>query len=93
MFNKTLAYLKQFDLNLWVLSIGWFVGAMGFAVSIPFIAIYFHSELGLSMSEIGIFFGAMAVVRAVFQAIGGEISDRMERRQLLIHTQSFKNRP
>jgi len=87
MIECLLAYLRQFERNLWVLCIGWFVGALGFAASIPFISIYFHKQLGLSMTQIGIFFGAMAVVRAVFQALGGELSDRMSRSKLLVHAQ------
>ncbi|MBD3256917.1 MFS transporter, partial [candidate division GN15 bacterium] len=55
--------------------------------SIPFIAIYFSGELDMSMTEIGIFFGAMAIVRSLFQAVGGELSDRMDRRDLLIVSQ------
>ncbi|UCD63264.1 MAG: MFS transporter [Candidatus Zixiibacteriota bacterium] len=69
---------------------GWFVSALGFAISIPFIAIYFHASLGMSMSQIGLFFGTLAVVRAVFQALGGEASDRIERNILLIYSQFFR---
>jgi MFS family permease len=83
MIRRSVGFVKQFEKNLWILSTGWFVSALGFAVSIPFIAIYFHAELGLSMSQIGIFFGAMAVVRSIFQAVGGEASDRIERLTLL----------
>ncbi|UCE23589.1 MAG: MFS transporter [Candidatus Zixiibacteriota bacterium] len=90
MFAKPVGFVKQFEKNLWILSAGWFVSALGFAVSIPFIAIYFHANLGLSMSEIGLFFGAMAAVRSVFQAIGGEVSDRIERNTLLIYSQIFR---
>ncbi|MCH7690989.1 MAG: hypothetical protein IIA17_08100 [candidate division Zixibacteria bacterium] len=64
-------FTKKFDKNLWVLSAGWFVSALGFALSIPFISIYFNARLGLSITEVGIFFGVMAIVRAVFQGIGG----------------------
>ncbi len=91
MVSKALHYVRQFEKNLWVLSFGWFVSALGFAVSIPFIAIYFHSHLELSMSQIGLFFGGMAIVRSVFQLLGGEISDRMERRVLLIYSQLFRS--
>ena len=90
MVKRVHRYLAQFQSTLWILSVGWFVGALGFAVSIPFISIYFYSELGLSMSEIGAFFGVMAIVRSVFQALGGEFSDRMERRYLLIHSQIIR---
>jgi MFS family permease len=90
MLSRPLRYARQFDISLWILSAGWFVSALGFAVSIPFIAIYFYASLGLSMSQIGFFFGAMAAVRSVFQAIGGEVSDRMERKTLLIYSQIFR---
>jgi len=87
MISKPVAYVRQFDRNLWVLCVGWFVGALGFAAAIPFLSIYFHNKLGMSMTEIGLFFGAMALVRAVFQAVGGEISDRMSRKDLLVYAQ------
>ena len=87
MLSAPLNYIRQFEKNLWILCFGWFVSALGFAVSIPFIAIYFHSTLGLSMSQIGYFFGALAIIRSLFQGLGGEISDRMDRRQLMIFSQ------
>ena len=87
MIGSTLGFFKQFNRDLWILAAGWFVGALGFGASIPFIAIYFHDVLGMSTTEIGLFFGAMAVVRSVFQAIGGEMSDRIGRVPLLIHSQ------
>jgi MFS family permease len=90
MISRAVNYVRQFDRNLWVLCVGWFVGALGFAAAIPFLSIYFHDQLGMSMTEIGLFFGAMALVRAVFQAVGGEISDRMSRKNLLVYAQIFR---
>lgn len=91
MFDRARAYVSQFDRNLWILSGGWFVSSLGFAVSIPFVAIYFHSDLNMSMSEIGLFFGLMAVVRSIFQAVAGELSDRVERRYLIIVAQTCRS--
>ncbi len=88
--SKMRSYLSQFNRSLWALSAGMFVSSLGFAVSIPFIAIYFRSQLGLSLSQIGLFFGAMAVVRAFFQISGGEFSDHVQRRSLLIYTQVLR---
>jgi MFS family permease len=88
--NKIVAYFAQFEPRFWVLSFGWFASALGFSVSIPFISIYFHSHLGLSIFQIGLFFGALAVVRSVFQIIGGEASDRIDRRFLLIDSQMIR---
>lgn len=87
MVARLFGYLRQFERDLWVLSFGSFVGALGFAAAIPFLSIYFHNSLGMSLTEIGLFFGAMALVRSVFQAIGGELSDRMSRKTLLVWAQ------
>ncbi len=91
MISRSITFFRQFDHNLWILCIGWFVGAMGFAASIPFLSLYFHDKLGMSIVEIGVFFGVMALVRSVCQAAGGELSDRVSRRQLLIHSQILRS--
>lgn len=46
---------------------------------IPFLSIYFHRELGISMSVIGAFFGLGAVLRAAPQPFAGWLSDRLGR--------------
>ncbi len=91
MSDRSQTFLGSFDRNLWILCIGWFVGTMGFAASIPFLSIYFHDRLGMSITEIGVFFGGMALVRSVCQAAGGELSDRMSRTHLLIHSQIIRS--
>ncbi len=83
-------YLAQFNRALGILCVGLLVNALGASLSIPFIAIYFHSQLGLSLSQIGVFFGAIAVVRAVFQVGGGELSDYIERRPLMVYLQVIR---
>lgn len=90
MITGSMKYIRQFNKDLWVLSFGWFVSALGFGISIPFISIYFHSRLGLTITQIGLFFGFMAVVRSIFQALGGEMSDHIERRHILIFSQLFR---
>lgn len=87
MFAPITRFVSRFNRNLWILSIGRFVGALGFAASIPFLSIYFNEQLHMSTTEIGLFFGGMAVVRASFQIVGGEISDRLGRSKLLVNTQ------
>ena len=84
MFDRIKTFAVQFPASFWVLCLGWFVSAFGFGVSIPFVSIYFHATLGISIAGIGLFFGFLAVVRSVSQLIGGEIADRMERRTLMI---------
>lgn len=83
-------YLSRFNRGMGILCVGLLVNALGASLSIPFIAIYFHSQLGLSLSRIGLFFGAMAIVRALFQIGGGELSDYIERRPLMIYLQVLR---
>lgn len=80
-------FFAGFNRSLWLLAAGWFVAALGFAAAIPFIAIYFHDQYGMSAMSIGIFFAVMAVLRSLFQAVGGELSDRIGRRGLMIISQ------
>lgn len=83
-------YLKKFPRTMWILALGWFIAAAGFASSIPFISIYFHEQLGMSPTQIGLFFGAMAIVRGVFQALGGELYDRAGARGILVNSQLIR---
>ncbi len=91
MLQRAQTFYRSFDQSLWILVSGWFVASLGFAASIPFLSIYFHSEMGMSTAEIGLFFGAQAIVRSVFQAVGGEMSDRVGRTWLLVHSQSIRS--
>ena len=91
MIKRAFDYVSQFNSSLWILSLGWLVSAIGFAASMPFIAIYFHDEFGFSMTDIGLFFGVMALLRSTFQAIGGEVSDRMERKMILVYSQYIRS--
>ena len=74
MISRSISFVRQFEKNLWVLSFGWFVSALGFAISIPFIAIYFHSELGISFSGLVVFLVVIGLVRSFFQ----ELSEHYE---------------
>ncbi len=90
MYDNLRAYITKFDRRLWILALGWVASAVGFSISIPFIALYFHSELGLSLIEIGLFFGVTAVIRASIQAIAGELSDRLGRYSLMVLAQLIR---
>jgi len=85
------AYFRKFDYRLWILAGGWVSSAMGFAIALPFLSLYFHSELGISLSGIGIFLGINAVVRSVFQALGGELADRLGRYPLMVTGQIVRS--
>jgi MFS family permease len=83
-------YFPDVGRDVWILALGWFVSAMGFAASMPFVSIYFSQTYDMSIGTIGLYFGALAVVRAGFQLIGGEFSDRLQRKSLLVHVQLWR---
>ncbi len=84
-------FIKKHDHRFWILLIGWFVSSVGFALAIPFISIYFHSELKMTLSQIGLFFGVAAIVRAVSQSFGGELSDKMGRHRIMVVAQLLRS--
>lgn len=83
-------FSSEYERDFWVLGAGWFLGAIGFAASIPFLSIYFQETLKMSTAAIGWSFGLMAVLRAGFQAVGGELYDRYGAREILIISQSAR---
>lgn len=73
----------RFDRRLWILSLGLGVSSFGGALTMPFIAIYLHAEQGLSLTQIGLFYTLLTVVRMASQMVGGEVSDHLGRGPLL----------
>ncbi len=69
----------ELDKRVYILSLGWVVSSAGFAMVIPFMSIYFHEQMGLSMSAIGLFFGFTTILRAAPQPVAGWLSDRIGR--------------
>lgn len=86
-----LAYFKKYDHRLWILCGGWVASSVGFSLSIPFVSLYFHSELGMSLTSIGLFLGVAAIIRAAAQGLGGELSDRFGRYPLMVHSQIVRS--
>ncbi len=83
-------FIRRFDHRLWILAGGWIASSVGFSLAIPFMALYFHDKLGLSLTFIGLYFGVAAVVRAVVQAMGGELSDKLGRYWLMVLAQFLR---
>lgn len=82
-----LEIFKKYDKKLWVLMGGLSITAMGFGAIVPFLSIYFHSTKGISMSAVGTFFLFASVARAFSQMIGGELSDHIGRKKILLWSQ------
>lgn len=79
--------LKKIDKRIASLMGGWLINSLGFGAVVPFMTVYFHSERGLAMRYISLFFLAAAICRTVAQSVGGTLSDYIGRRGLMIWSQ------
>jgi MFS family permease len=79
--------LKKIDKRMAPIMLGWMINSLGFGAIVPFMTVYFHTERGLAMRYISLFFLAAAVLRTLSQSIGGSVSDVIGRRGLMIWSQ------
>ncbi len=75
---------RSVDRRLWVLFVGEMIIAMGFSMFLPYLTIYFNSELGVSMTVIGLVWLVVGVMSALAGIIGGEMADRWGRKRGLL---------
>ena len=61
-------------------------GAMtaGYAISFPFLAIYLSTQRGVPVAWVGAFLAVSMLVASAAQFIGGEVSDAIGRRQVMV---------
>src|SRR3989441_12513641 len=83
--------LFQRDRRLLHLFLGRVLGSTGFSIVIPFLSLYLHGERGVPMTIVGgiFFFGALA--GAVGQVLGGELTDRVGRKPVIVGSQVVRS--
>ncbi len=70
--------------SFWILAATEGLMAAGYAVSFPFLAVYLNTQRGLPMSWIGVFLALSMLVSSAAQFAGGEVSDAVGRRKVMI---------
>ncbi|MCK4793942.1 MAG: MFS transporter [Desulfobacteraceae bacterium] len=76
--------LERFDTRIWVIAILYLFTAASFSLSLPFLALYLYQDRGISMTLVGIIILIGGVFSAVTHIMGGDISDRIGRRPILL---------
>ncbi|MBI4364022.1 MAG: MFS transporter [Candidatus Latescibacteria bacterium] len=82
--------LVQRDRRLLHLFLGRVLASTGFSIVIPFLSLYLHGERGVSMSLVGSIFFFAALTGALGQVVGGELTDRIGRKSVLVGTQLMR---
>ncbi len=78
--------LRKYDRRIWIIFCARMIAAFGFSVAMPYISLYFHIELGVPMKIVGTILMISAATGALAQIWGGEISDHLGRRSLMIYS-------
>jgi len=75
---------REYDRRIWVLFTSDLIVNIGFSVVMPFLALYLHGQLGISMSMVGLVYLTGALMAALGSLIGGELADRLGRRKVML---------
>jgi len=82
--GRVAAFLGRFDRGVWALVGVQLITAIGFSISLPYLSLYLNQQRGLSMTLVGTIMMMSALVAAVGRLAGGELSDRLGRRPVLL---------
>lgn len=82
--ERVIETLRHYDRRFWTLFFVQLIVAVGFGAAMPFVSIFLHNVLGVSMTYVGVIMLVSALVAAGGRIIGGEIADRVGRRPLII---------
>jgi MFS family permease len=83
--------LFQKDRRLLHLFLGRVLGSTGFSIVIPFLSLYLHGERHVPMTLVGGIFFVAALAGAVGQVAGGELTDRLGRKVVLVGSQLLRS--
>ncbi len=75
---------RGYSSDIWAVFFCRIMTAIGFSVSMPYLSLYFHNELGISMTIVGTILMSASIVGALLGVYGGELSDRMGRRWVMV---------
>lgn len=70
--------------QLWSLGTVVMMRSIGFGATWPFMAIFFHDDLGVPVYYVGLIFGALAITSTFCQIAGGHLSDFRGRRATML---------
>jgi len=76
--------------GVWIVSLQSLLTAIGFSMTIPFLSLYLFQDRGLSMTMVGSIMMVAGLFAALAHIIGGEISDRLGRRPIILVSLSIR---
>ena len=84
------ATIKGHDRSVHILVICRCITALGFSVVFPFLSLYLHDVMHVSMTAIGSIFLGASLAGAVASLVGGELSDKFGRKRVMVTALSLR---
>ena len=76
--------LSEFPRQLWILFGGTLVNSTGMGMVFPFLTLYLHQRLNISLTSVGVILTLWSVSGLVGQLMGGSFSDKLGRKKLMV---------
>ena len=84
MFTKLKTTYAEFPPLFWIVVGTLFIDSIGSTLLFPFFALYITQKFGVGMTEAGILLGMSSLFGLIGSMIGGALTDRFGRRQLIL---------
>src|SRR5512142_407946 len=84
MYRRVQSLIREFPRQFWILFGGTLVNSLGGGMVFPFLTLYLHQHLNLSMTLVGLLLTLWSASSLVGQVLGGSFTDRFGRRRLMI---------
>ena len=84
MFTKLKATYAEFPPLFWIVVGTLFIDSIGSTLLFPFFALYITQKFGVGMTEAGVLLGMSSLFGLVGSIIGGALTDKFGRRQLIL---------
>ncbi|MCX6866692.1 MAG: hypothetical protein NTV46_10835 [Verrucomicrobia bacterium] len=88
--RKVMNFVEKCPSGFWLLVATEGVMTAGYAISFPFLAIYLSTHRGLPMVWVGMFLAVSLLVASAAQFIGGEVSDVIGRRKVMVFSLALR---
>lgn len=75
--------IQEFPRQFWILFGGTLINSIGSGMVFPFLTLYLHDRLNLSLTLVGVALTLWAASQVVGQLIGGSLTDRLGRKRLM----------
>ncbi len=83
-FGRLSTLIAEFPRQFWILFGGTLVNSTGSGMVFPFLTLYLHQHLNLSMTMVGFALTLWAASSLVGQLVGGSLADQLGRKRLIV---------